>query len=631
VKKISSILLLVSILTLSTLLATPMLAAVRATSNNASSATGFGLDCNGYAKYGLNIEDRLICGDPLHTLESNYGQYIGHDEPSLQFFSSVAGSGNNLQYSMTLPATDPQPKTDGSQTANFENYVAFWFSMAICDPNSYPFGACSANTDGQAATAGSALLELQLYPPGWEPFISQISCNHTQWCAALNIDSLTLNNACFEPVNFAYLQTDGVPAGPPGPGSQTSGTFTPNSKTLFMNPGDQIAVTVQDTASGFKTTIADTTTSQSGFMVASGANGFANTSPADCSTTAFNFHPEYSTAKAGNIVPWTALFANINFAMEIGHYQLGPSGDNDADDAPCFAGPNNTFSASSVGGCTGKNTDFDGTSYLADWADGTAAHPSSFAFASPLSFTGSLYNSPFPTMLFATDAPASESSCNTSTGVGCTIPPTNLETAKPTQLYPFYSINAACSWLFGNDIAGQTTNDFGKDAQYGSVNPLFGGTFTSSPHDTPVCAVPPTLTTQLSSTTISAGSSVTDQATLANFNSPTGTVSFFFSTTNSCPSANAIQVGTPVTVSGNGVYSSASQTFSTAGTYYWYAVYSGDSNNKGMTSACEPLTVLTTTTAPEFPFPFLIISAVAFLGLAVLLRARRITPSSRGI
>jgi hypothetical protein len=102
----------------------------------------------------------------------------------------------------------------------------------------------------------------------------------------------------------------------------------------------------------------------------------------------------------------------------------------------------------------------------------------------------------------------------------------------------------------------------------------------------------PTVTTQLSQTPITAGDAVTDSATISGGSSPTGTVSFFYSSSNSCPaSSGAVQIGSPIAVSGNSVYSSVSQTFLTPGTYYVYATYSGDSNNAAVTSACEPLVV----------------------------------------
>jgi hypothetical protein len=137
--------------------------------------------------------------------------------------------------------------------------------------------------------------------------------------------------------------------------------------------------------------------------------------------------------------------------------------------------------------------------------------------------------------------------------------------------------------------------------------------------------VPPSLTTTLSQTSIAAGGSVTDTATLANLNSPTGTITFFFSSTNTCPNAGATMVGGPVTVTGNGAYNSASHTFSTAGTFYWYAVYSGDANNPGLTSACEPLTVRGGTPIPEFGAPAMLMAAIGLLGVAVLARKHRMS------
>src|SRR5450756_1367497 len=82
-------------------------------------ASGSGLDCNGYSSSGAtNAKEYLICADPLNHTDN--GWYIGHDEPALQFFSSTAGSANNLQYSLTLPPRDPIPTPTGTTTANFE-------------------------------------------------------------------------------------------------------------------------------------------------------------------------------------------------------------------------------------------------------------------------------------------------------------------------------------------------------------------------------------------------------------------------------------------------------------------------------------------------------------------------------
>ena len=102
--------------------------------------------------------------------------------------------------------------------------------------------------------------------------------------------------------------------------------------------------------------------------------------------------------------------------------------------------------------------------------------------------------------------------------------------------------------------------------------------------------------TTLSATTIGAGSSVTDTAAISGGSNPQGSVSFFYSTTNTCPTAAATQVGgtgTTFPVIG-GSATSSSVAFNSAGQDYWYATYNGDSNNPGgENSLCEPLTVVT--------------------------------------
>ena len=279
-----------------------------------SFATVGNLDCNGYSQIQQPLKTQLVCADFISDYDQrgyDNGHYIGHDEPDIGIISTAPHSGNNMQWEFTLPRERPLPATQ-----SFENFIAFWFSMALCDPNSFPKGACIADSNqNNPNRAGSAILELQFYPPGFPPFITQVSCDLTHWCAALNIDSLEvmsnghLNPNCGEPVNFAFIQKDGVPTGPPGPGNATNSTFTPNAQTLFINQGDRIRVTIKDTSAGLLTMVQDLTTSQSGvmrtgFMVASAANGFLNTDPNTCATTNFSFHPEYDTAKFDNFVPW---------------------------------------------------------------------------------------------------------------------------------------------------------------------------------------------------------------------------------------------------------------------------------------------------------------------------------------
>jgi hypothetical protein len=306
------------------------------------------LDCNGYStKYKpLNPASKMHCTDPIRRtmvtvhgmkkvrasrFEDN-GHYIGHDEPSVKFESSARGSGNTMSYFVKLP-TDPRkaPTPSGSVTTYGELSVAPWFGLPMCDPGSFPQNPCKPDSDsntglGAKTDAGSAFMELQFYPPGFAPFADSLSCSAKQWCAAMTIDSLEanfdlseLNAACEEPVNFAFLQHNGQPAGPPSPQLSNLASETPNGQTLKMNPGDVLKVSMTDPAAGFTTTVTDLTRHTSGVMVASAANGFMNTNIADCTGNPFTFHAEYSTAKPQNQVPWAALEGGVLMQQEIGH------------------------------------------------------------------------------------------------------------------------------------------------------------------------------------------------------------------------------------------------------------------------------------------------------------------------
>jgi len=112
------------------------------------------------------------------------GKYIGHDEPSLLFYSSTPGAGNDSIYMLTLPKDPPtlpvQSGTGG--TFNFQLHPAFWFGMAMCDTQSYTefTNTCTADSDTNifdnpsksapdyiGKHPGTAFMEMQFYPPGW--------------------------------------------------------------------------------------------------------------------------------------------------------------------------------------------------------------------------------------------------------------------------------------------------------------------------------------------------------------------------------------------------------------------------------------------------------------------------------
>jgi hypothetical protein len=302
------------------------------------------LDCNGWSRAYKTVKKLAgdLCTDPIKVTDGkgsrfvDNGWYVGHDEPSVKFISHAPGSGNTMTYFMKLPV-DPQqaPTPSGSVTNYGQLSVAPWFGLPMCDPNSFPQNPCTPDSDSNLgsisnpADAGSAFMELQLYPPGFTPFVDSESCSRTKWCAALTIDSLectfgfaTCNPNCEEPTNFAFLQTNGVPAGPPSPQLADVSTFLPDRNTLLFNQGDELEISITDPPQGFTTVIQDLTTHQTGYMTASAANGFMNTSISNCAGTPFTFHAEYNTAASQNRVPWAALEGGVLMEQEIGHSEV---------------------------------------------------------------------------------------------------------------------------------------------------------------------------------------------------------------------------------------------------------------------------------------------------------------------
>jgi hypothetical protein len=489
------------------------------------------LDCNGFSSVQRVAKANMMCADVRNTVTHSRfydnGWYIGHDEPSIRFVSSTPGSSDNVTYDETLgtdPAALPTVSHPGSDiTHYFELTPAPWFSMDICDPQSTPLLACTPESDANAPHGtypggGSAFLELQFYPPGFAPFPDSISCDNTHWCAALNIDSLectasfSCNNRCTEPVNFSFLETDGVPPGPPSPQLADLSTFSPDAHTLLMNAGDKLAVHIFDASikggRALETKVTDVTTGQSGYVIASAANGFMNTDPFNCAGTPFNFQPEYSSAKPANIIPWGPGAYDVNTEFEIGHFEActsitgdktitegsftdtyathchGPyevPGDKasklEPNDSPCFAAGDTHGGQSPpdlVTGCEVAfraigDLDYDGSPYWPDWPNSTTpdAFPSTFLQQQPTS-GGSVY----PDIQFVTDNSATENGCNTVTGQGCVLPPPG-----PGDFYPYWTlakVGGSCVWEFGNMQNGKT---FGGDAEYGKVGPDTIGAF----------------------------------------------------------------------------------------------------------------------------------------------------------
>ena len=477
------------------------------------------------------------------------GHYIGHDEPDVDFLSNLAGSGNNVVWTETLgkdPAAPPTDSVPGSDVDHwFQLTPAPWLSMSLCDGNSYPQTPCTPKSDvnapkclgaacgaGTFVGGGSAFMEMQFYPPGFPPWVDGSGCDDTHWCSALTIDSLECtqnfvqcNPQCEEPLNFAFIQRNGIPAGPPSPQDANIQSATPNGETLLMNPGDRVRVHMFDAPvlgepgqHAFEVVIKDLTTGQSGFMQASAANGFMNTSIIDCSGTPFNFEPEYNTAGRNEINPWGADQVDISTEFETGHWEsctsllnpftfptsdvafpgatdkafqtcVGPYEDQgppddtspEVSDALCYPAGDTHGALNSapdtVTGCQDNffqngDLDFDGTPYYPEWPTSTTPGVNPGSFVDALPTTGGQQYSRF---FFQTDLGLSEYYCpgNTIGGSGsgaCNVPPTG-----PGNFYPYWTRvtkGTSCTLEFGNVSTappGATVHTYGKDAQYGTV------------------------------------------------------------------------------------------------------------------------------------------------------------------
>jgi hypothetical protein len=478
-----------------------------------------------------NEREGILC---LEQFDVPGYEYIGHDEPSLLFYSTTKGSGYRNIWRLRLPKDPPTPPRQNGHgsTWNFQLHPAFWLGMVMCNTQSNPnyTNVCEPDTDDNIFDSsdpndpryigkhpGTAYTEMQFYPPGW------INGNSlTQWTAALVIWSLASNGegvpnnaACggaFEYPNLALIQTDGVPTGPPSPLLANANTGAVNGKTLFMNPGDELVVGLVDTHDGLKITINDLTTGQSGFMVASAANGFGqilfDPNGTDCNPATHNlpydFHPMYATSNEHTRVTWTAHSYNIAFSDEIGHFEYCGAVDaeggnclttrkNDPpghglDDATCFdAAFSAAFGLIPLGGCVDSDVDFDGVPYrgntwpgsLEDVQRDRQLHAEPIVFSSPVLISSEGGAENFDRVGFEADIPRVEDHtvppCQRfvsnpalpNPGSGCVNPPVGAD------FYPIYTTRQTaqgCRWQLGGAHLPGTDQDFGGNSvtEYGS-------------------------------------------------------------------------------------------------------------------------------------------------------------------
>jgi hypothetical protein len=485
----------------------------------------------GYGQ-GLCQARPFMCLDPYHSIGAN-GAYTGHDEPTTQFISNRHGTGGrDLTYVITLPRNPvQQPRQDGTgPTWDFQLRATFWFSIAMCDPESAPefTKTCTPNSDFNAKfrkknpksrfyigkSPGNAFMELQFYGPGWVPQFDGFGCSATKWCANMTIDSLsedqnhegvTQNADCLnnhnlvglEPINWAYLTKNGVSQDPANPLDASSNPTVLNpdlNKDLLMDPGDTLRMHMHDTLAGYRVDIDDLTNGQHGSMTASIANGFGHIlfepNAKTCHVAPFAFHPMYDSAVPRGTT-WAAHLTNVGASDEIGHFELcdaidpataactDPGGNDttlDDDDFACLDGTTEPGTLVPLKGCVLDDGDFDGPAYGFNWA-GTGdpatdrqLHPTPIQFTLPTSNGRTLDR-----FAFENDLPRIERGepgnaqpeCDALTGANCVNPPVGA------QFYPIFTatrVNGLCMLQQGGPNIPGTLNNFGGTSatEYGT-------------------------------------------------------------------------------------------------------------------------------------------------------------------
>lgn len=197
----------------------------------------------------------------------------GHDEPAIEFYSNLAGSGGNVSWNVTLP----RDRSANDTQANL--YVAVWFGLTLSDPYSW---------------LHQCYLELQLYPDS----TYGTGSGYDNWVGAAvgwQIQASSgIENACY----YAPLGLDGSP-----------GAY------LNLAGGDSVTVRMEGWAgdpTGEIVRVSDST------------SGTSSTVTLFNATAGVPLDPAFSSNAFDNSLLWTpgGEFP-VSFAFETGHSANG--------------------------------------------------------------------------------------------------------------------------------------------------------------------------------------------------------------------------------------------------------------------------------------------------------------------
>jgi hypothetical protein len=229
---------------------------------------------------------------PSNQQQSAYlpGCY-GHDEPGIQFYSTLPGSGGNVSWNVTLPVSR------GPTENQSDLYSAIWFGLTLAVPDNAWMNQC--------------FLELQFYPDSSWYAPGPTNPNATvygNWVGAAVAWQIEAQNGLEDPCYYAPLYLNG----------------TPGPAFLNMSQGDRISVVMTGWAgdpNGESIAIVDQTNGEHSSLDlynASCASTPARSLPS-CGGD-YPLDPAYATNSYQGSLQWTpGGEAPVVFAFEIGH------------------------------------------------------------------------------------------------------------------------------------------------------------------------------------------------------------------------------------------------------------------------------------------------------------------------
>jgi len=503
----------------------------------------------------------ILVGSSVSASATMTGGYQLGGTVTYVFFTGSSCSGSSTTVGSPVAVTNGVVPSSTSQAFNGAGAYG-WNAVYSGDANNNGItSSCASLTVNKASPAISATLSTNPITVGGSVYDSATMTGAFQAGGSVTYVSFTTTDCSGSSttVSTVTVNNGAIPSSSPQSFS-SAGSFSWNVR-YFGDPNNNPAtspcqpLTVNKASPTVSTTLSPNTvtvggsvsafSTMTGGFQAGGSATYFLFSTADCTGS----KSQVSVVTVSNNVIPSSVSQSFNTAGLYG-WNVGYSGDpnNNATTSPCQsltvnkANPSISLTLSQATIIVGGSSSASATLANSFQAGGTVAY--SFFSGSTCGGSATLVGSPVAV----------------SNGVIPNSASQPFNTAGP------YSWNAVFSGDANNNIANSNCAPL-------TVNPTGVAIATS-----------------LSSTTITVGSSVFDSAVLTGATSNAGgTVTYNSFQTASCTGTPAV-VST-VTVANRAVPVSASKTYSSAGSFSWNAAYSGDANNVGATSLCEPLTV----------------------------------------